>query len=348
MINDPKSIGFISWNEHGSSFMVTNIGEFSRSILGSHFKHNNFSSFVRQLNMYGFHKVNRTPRAQRTSTDAQTWEFSHPKFLRGRTDLLDDIKRKTLEQDVVTTKQRVELPVEVAQQLTRLAEDHRRALKALAAERHKFERLTSGAARMGFWAQGPGLGHGCRPRARARRHSCRAYRSRTSRRTTAARDGTRTRRPACRACRSRTSRRTTAARDAHAHAVCSFHFLVCALVLQPTKNILLLFFFLPFFLFFFFESAPRRTLVSFVSAVVSSPSKNIPFRAASAFYIPRYTFRPQLHCSLSESHPALLSRSVFFFFFNVHFALSLHQRAFPCKYPSPPPPSPPPRATPVT
>ncbi|TFK19947.1 winged helix DNA-binding domain-containing protein [Coprinopsis marcescibilis] len=113
MINDPKSAHFISWTELGTSFVVSNVGEFSRSILGSHFKHNNFSSFVRQLNMYGFHKINRTPRAQRTSTDAQTWEFSHHKFLRGRPDLLDEIKRKALEPDPAL-KHRVELPGEVS------------------------------------------------------------------------------------------------------------------------------------------------------------------------------------------------------------------------------------------
>ncbi|KAG7444039.1 winged helix DNA-binding domain-containing protein [Guyanagaster necrorhizus] len=112
MIADPKSEQFITWTQLGTSFVVSNIGEFSRSILGSHFKHNNFSSFVRQLNMYGFHKINRTPRAQRTSTDSQTWEFSHHKFLRGRPDLLDDIKRKALEPDL-GAKHRVELPGEV-------------------------------------------------------------------------------------------------------------------------------------------------------------------------------------------------------------------------------------------
>jgi len=54
-----------------------------------------------------------TPRAQRTSTDAQIWEFSHHKFLRGRPDLLDEIKRKALEPDP-TLKHRVELPGEVS------------------------------------------------------------------------------------------------------------------------------------------------------------------------------------------------------------------------------------------
>ncbi|KAI6028798.1 hypothetical protein F5J12DRAFT_807770 [Pisolithus orientalis] len=104
MINDPKSRHYIAWTEHGTSFVVCNVGEFSRSILGPHFKHNNFSSFVRQLNMYGFHKINRTPRAQRTSTSSQTWEFSHPKFLRERPDLLDTIKRKALEADPWETR----------------------------------------------------------------------------------------------------------------------------------------------------------------------------------------------------------------------------------------------------
>lgn len=41
MINDPKSAQFIAWTELGASFVVSNVGEFSRSILGSHFKHNN-------------------------------------------------------------------------------------------------------------------------------------------------------------------------------------------------------------------------------------------------------------------------------------------------------------------
>lgn len=124
MINDPKSQLFIAWTELGTSFVVSNVGEFSRSILGSHFKHNNFSSFVRQLNMYGFHKINRTPRAQRTSTTSQTWEFSHPKFLRARPDLLDAIKRKALEPDP-RERGRVELPGEVARLLNDMRDENK-------------------------------------------------------------------------------------------------------------------------------------------------------------------------------------------------------------------------------
>jgi hypothetical protein len=82
-----------------------------------------------------------TPRAQRTLTDAQTWEFSHHKFLRARPDLLEEIKRKALEPDP-SIKHCVELPGEVAAQLAQMCEDNCRMASALAVEKAKTERLT--------------------------------------------------------------------------------------------------------------------------------------------------------------------------------------------------------------
>ncbi|KAK9720909.1 hypothetical protein K7432_003857 [Basidiobolus ranarum] len=101
MVIDKQYQHLISWNYSGTSFIVCNIMEFSKEVLPKHFKHNNFSSFVRQLNMYGFHKVNKSPRGHRTLAENQIWEFSHPKFLRGRPDLLDDIKRKAMESETL-------------------------------------------------------------------------------------------------------------------------------------------------------------------------------------------------------------------------------------------------------
>ncbi|CAH1767129.1 2402_t:CDS:2, partial [Entrophospora sp. SA101] len=45
--------------------------------------------------------INKSPRGHRTLAENQIWEFSHPKFLRGRPDLLDDIKRKAMESETL-------------------------------------------------------------------------------------------------------------------------------------------------------------------------------------------------------------------------------------------------------
>lgn len=68
------------------------------------------------------------------------WEFSHHKFLRGRPDLLDEIKRKALDPDP-GMKQRVELPGELAVQLGQMREHHRRVVRALEWERAKVDKL---------------------------------------------------------------------------------------------------------------------------------------------------------------------------------------------------------------
>jgi hypothetical protein len=47
----------ISWSKAGDVFCIFDPIKFSQVILPLHFKHNNWQSFVRQLNMYGFHKV---------------------------------------------------------------------------------------------------------------------------------------------------------------------------------------------------------------------------------------------------------------------------------------------------
>ncbi|KAI7864536.1 HSF-type DNA-binding-domain-containing protein, partial [Spinellus fusiger] len=93
MLEDPEIHGLIAWSSSGDLFSVSNPTIFSKTVLPQYFKHNNWQSFVRQLNMYGFHKVNDMIHSNLTN-ETQTWEFRHPHFRRGAVDDLQNIKRK--------------------------------------------------------------------------------------------------------------------------------------------------------------------------------------------------------------------------------------------------------------
>ena len=51
------SAHLICWSDEGSSFLIKNQSQFSSSLLPFYYKHSNMASFIRQLNMYDFHKV---------------------------------------------------------------------------------------------------------------------------------------------------------------------------------------------------------------------------------------------------------------------------------------------------
>ncbi|KAI3893650.1 hypothetical protein MKX03_006228 [Papaver bracteatum] len=83
LVEDTTVDDIISWNEDGTTFIVWRPAEFARDLLPKFFKHNNFSSFVRQLNTYGFRKI--VP---------DRWEFCNDCFKRGEKRLLSDIQRR--------------------------------------------------------------------------------------------------------------------------------------------------------------------------------------------------------------------------------------------------------------
>ncbi|KAM0011520.1 putative transcription factor HSF-type-DNA-binding family [Helianthus debilis subsp. tardiflorus] len=91
LVDDPTTDHIVSWGEDDTTFVVWRPPEFARDLLPNYFKHNNFSSFVRQLNTYGFRKI--VP---------DRWEFANEFFKKGEKHLLCEIHRRKTSQPQVT------------------------------------------------------------------------------------------------------------------------------------------------------------------------------------------------------------------------------------------------------
>ena len=75
----------ISWCSHGRAFIVRQPKVFSSDIMGEYFKQTRFTSFQRQLNLYGFRRITQGPDAS---------AYYHELFLRGRPQLCMRMQRQ--------------------------------------------------------------------------------------------------------------------------------------------------------------------------------------------------------------------------------------------------------------
>jgi hypothetical protein len=86
LVNDPTTQTLVGWSEEHDrrAFVVYDPVEFASSVLPRYFKHSNFCSFVRQLNIYGFHKIE----------SSEGYAFQHEYFRVDSPHLLRHIQRK--------------------------------------------------------------------------------------------------------------------------------------------------------------------------------------------------------------------------------------------------------------
>ena len=91
---DPEICG---WAPEGDMFVIKDPDVFASKIIPQYFDHNKFASFARQLNFYGFCKVQNKPirNDDFDETSAKHVTFYNEKFRRGRADLLKEIQRST-------------------------------------------------------------------------------------------------------------------------------------------------------------------------------------------------------------------------------------------------------------
>ena len=81
MLEVADELGFadiVSWCPHGRAFIVRKPKQFASKTMRKYFKHTKFTSFQRQLNLYGFRRITK-------GTDGGA--YYHELFLRGRPDL---------------------------------------------------------------------------------------------------------------------------------------------------------------------------------------------------------------------------------------------------------------------
>ena len=107
MLNNKALSTIVAWTEDGKGFIILDIFAFTNTVLPAYFKHKKLSSFIRQLNMYGFNKLK--------EDQEDVYLFSHSSFTRDDKESINSIRRKSSEtlnslkkDDIVSMQERLQ------------------------------------------------------------------------------------------------------------------------------------------------------------------------------------------------------------------------------------------------
>ena len=78
ILNETQYKSYIKWGSDGQSVIISDSNGLTKKVLPKYYNHNNFASFVRQLNMYNFHKV-------RSNQKNGEEKYAHNEFNKSKT-----------------------------------------------------------------------------------------------------------------------------------------------------------------------------------------------------------------------------------------------------------------------
>ena len=101
ILNDKEYISYIHWSQDGLSVIISDPTGLSKKVLPKFYNHHNFASFVRQLNMYNFHKI-------RTDPKSNEQKYIHDEFYKGKSlKEIQEIRRKIKTDEEKSSKNKI-------------------------------------------------------------------------------------------------------------------------------------------------------------------------------------------------------------------------------------------------
>ena len=103
ILNENECNSYIHWSQDGLSIIISDSNGLTKKVLPKYYNHHNFASFVRQLNMYNFHKIRSDPKSGEQ-------KYIHSEFVKQKTiKEIQLIRRKIKTEEEKTSSDKIKL-----------------------------------------------------------------------------------------------------------------------------------------------------------------------------------------------------------------------------------------------